>query len=153
MNQKGFTLIELMIVVAIIGILASVAIPQYGEYTQKTKLTRVQAVISPIKQTVAHWYGDNGSCIDSSVAAQMTSLASQAPTLVNPTSDINSIVLGGSGSTCTITVTINKLGSNVSDAAQTITVSGDFTKSPIAWSSSFSAGITGAAATQISNWR
>ena len=85
MNQKGFTLIELMIVVAIIGILASVAIPQYGEYTQKTKLTRVQAVISPIKQTIAQWYGDNGSCIDSSVAAQMTALGSQAPTLVNPT--------------------------------------------------------------------
>ena len=152
MNQKGFTLIELMIVVAIIGILASVAIPQYGEYTQKTKLTRVQAE-DAIKQTVAHWYGDNGSCIDSSVAAQMTALGSQAPTLVNPTSDISSIVLGGSGSTCTITVTINKLGSNISDAVQTITVSGDFTKNPISWSSSFSAGITGAAATQISSWR
>ena len=105
--QRGFTLLELMIVVAIIGILASVAIPQYGEYTQKTKLTRVQAVISPIKQTIAQWYGDNGSCIDSSVAAQMTALESQAPTLVNPTGDISLIALGGSGSTCTVTLPLD----------------------------------------------
>ena len=83
----------------------------------KTKLTRVQAVISPIKQTIAQWYGDNGSCIDSSVASQMTSLGSQAPTLVNPTGDISLIALGGSGSTCTVTLTINKLGSNFSDSA------------------------------------
>ena len=47
--QKGFTLIELMIVVAIIGILAAVAIPAYSDYTAKSKWTAALAEVSPAK--------------------------------------------------------------------------------------------------------
>ncbi len=48
-NQQGFTLIELMIVVAIIGILAAIAIPQYQDYIAKTQVTRVVGELSSLK--------------------------------------------------------------------------------------------------------
>ena len=51
-QQAGFTLIELMIVVAIIGILAAIAIPQYADYTQRTKVTGALAGIAGIKTQV-----------------------------------------------------------------------------------------------------
>ncbi|WP_180076095.1 pilin [Acinetobacter sp. YH12106] len=50
--QKGFTLIELMIVVAIIGILAAIAIPQYQNYIAKSQVSRVMGELSSIKTTV-----------------------------------------------------------------------------------------------------
>lgn len=58
----GFTLIELMIVVAIIGVLAAVAIPQYSDYATKAKLSTVLREISSIKTAVAACGQDhNGS--------------------------------------------------------------------------------------------
>lgn len=51
--QKGFTLIELMIVVAIIGILAAVAIPQYQDYTKKAKVGNALTSVDSLKTAVA----------------------------------------------------------------------------------------------------
>jgi len=63
-KSKGFTLIELMIVVAIIGILAAVAIPAYNDYTQTTKASAGIAGLSSFKTTVAMCYQKEGSLDD-----------------------------------------------------------------------------------------
>ena len=59
--QKGFTLIELMIVVAIIGILAAIAIPSYQDYTARAQVTEALTLGNGLKTPLAEWYSDQGS--------------------------------------------------------------------------------------------
>ncbi|MEP1895292.1 MAG: pilin [Alloalcanivorax venustensis] len=62
--QKGFTLIELMIVVAIIGILAAVAIPAYQDYTARAQVTEAMNLMGGLKTTVTEIYTTEGSFAD-----------------------------------------------------------------------------------------
>ena len=59
--QKGFTLIELMIVVAIIGILAAIAIPAYQDYTVRAQVTEGLNLADAVKTGVAEFYANTGS--------------------------------------------------------------------------------------------
>lgn len=59
--QKGFTLIELMIVIAIIGILAAFALPAYQNYTDRTKLTEIVNLMNQVKTDAYEHYVAEGS--------------------------------------------------------------------------------------------
>ena len=60
-RQSGFTLIELMIVVTIIGVLASIAVPVYRDYTIRVRVSEAASVFAPVKADISLFYSENGT--------------------------------------------------------------------------------------------
>ena len=78
MKSKGFTLIELMIVVAIIGILAAIAIPQYNNYVARTQVSEGLTVVRPLQIAIAEYNSVEGGlpAIGSLLSVNPTSISS-----------------------------------------------------------------------------
>lgn len=89
--QKGFTLIELMIVIAIIGILAAIAIPAYQDYTIRAKVSEGISLASAAKLAVAETYDATGTIPANNSDAGLPAAVSIAG------NNVTSVTVGGSG--------------------------------------------------------
>lgn len=120
MKQKGFTLIELMIVVAIIGILAAIAIPAYQDYTIRARVSEGLSLVAPAKLAVAETATTLGGL------ANVTA-ANSGFTFV-ATTDVTGIAITDATGVITITY-----GGNVPAGTMTLTPTQAAQGDPITW--------------------
>ena len=130
--QQGFTLIELMIVVAIIGILAAIALPAYQDYTIRSKVTEAMVLASEAKTAVAETASALGGLANVTAANTGYTFAANASPYVASIAITNA--------TGEITVTTRNTGATVAPVL-TLTPTQANPEDPITWACGTTAGL------------
>lgn len=126
--QQGFTLIELMIVVAIIGILAAIAIPAYQDYTIRAQVTEGMSLASGVRTAVSEVYQSTGSFPTGNASAGVAS-----PATAISGNYVSQVVVAATGTnTGTITATFGP-DANPAIQTQTLVLTGQGGPGSVEW--------------------
>ena len=113
--QQGFTLIELMIVVAIIGILAAIAIPAYSDYTAKSQAAEAYTLLDGLKTPIADQMSQDATATGCVLPASAISTGKY----------VAGIVATFGGTVCTLTATFAATGVNTQLVSKTVIMTFD----------------------------